>query len=111
MVTTPTVADVLEKAAEHTPGPWATNGGIVRTADENNLTVKRIASISGAFGDPEKIANALLIAAAPDMAAALAGVMDILGRAESNASGNPEWSYVGPRVIAARAAIAKALGK
>ena len=39
---------------------------------------------------------------------ALAGVMDILGRAESNASGTPEWDYVGPRVAAARAALANA---
>ena len=41
------------------------------------------------------------------MAEALRGVMDILGSAESNASGNPEWDYVGPRVTAARAALAQ----
>lgn len=41
---------------------------------------------------------------------ALSGVMGILGSAESNASGNPEWDYVGPRVAAARAALAKATG-
>ena len=38
---------------------------------------------------------------------ALAGAMDILGRAESNASGNPEWDHVGPRVAKARATLAK----
>lgn len=37
--------------------------------------------------------------------AALVGVMDILGRAESNASGNPEFDHVGPRVAAARAIV------
>lgn len=42
---------------------------------------------------------------------ALEDVMDILSRAESNASGNPEWDYVGPRVAAARAAIAALAGK
>ena len=45
-----------------------------------------------------------------ELVAALEGVMDILGRAESNASGNPEFDYVGPRVAAARAALAKAKG-
>lgn len=49
--------------------------------------------------------------AAPDLLEALKGVMDILGRAESNASGNPEWYFVGPRVAKARAAIAKAEGR
>jgi hypothetical protein len=61
------------------------------------------------WDDDEAEANAHLIAAAPDLLDALQGVMDILGRAESNASGNPEWDYVGPRVAAARAAIAKAV--
>lgn len=42
-----------------------------------------------------------------DMLSALKGAMDILGRAESNASGTPDWSYVGPRVSAVRAALAK----
>lgn len=56
-------------------------------------------------------ADARLIAAAPDLLEALADVMGILGRAESNASGNPEFDYIGPRVAAARAAIAKARGQ
>lgn len=42
------------------------------------------------------------------LVAASEGVMDILGRAESNASGNPEFDYVGPRVAAFRAAIKEA---
>lgn len=40
-----------------------------------------------------------------EILSALVGVMDILGTAESNASGNPEFDYVGPRVAAARAII------
>lgn len=51
-----------------------------------------------------------LFARAPshhDLIEALRGVMDILGRAESNASGNPEWDYVGPRVAKARAILTK----
>ena len=38
---------------------------------------------------------------------ALQNAMDILSRAESNASGNPEFDYVAPRVRACRAALAK----
>ena len=49
--------------------------------------------------------------AAPDLLEALKGVMDILGRAESNASGNTEWDFVGPRVAKARAAINRAEGR
>lgn len=54
---------------------------------------------------------ARLIEAAPDMRAALHGLNGILGTAESNASGNPEWEHVSARINAARAAIAKATGK
>jgi hypothetical protein len=39
---------------------------------------------------------------------ALVGAMPILASAESNASGNPEWEYVGPRVAAVRAALQQA---
>jgi hypothetical protein len=39
------------------------------------------------------------------LAGAMQGVADIVYRAESNASGNPEWDYVGPRVAAFRAAL------
>lgn len=52
------------------------------------------------------------VVAAPAMLAALKALNEsILGRAESNASGNPEWEYVRDRVNAARAAIALAEGK
>lgn len=43
-----------------------------------------------------------------ELLAALEGAMPLLARAESNASGNPEWDYVGPRVAAVRAVISKA---
>lgn len=49
--------------------------------------------------------------AAPDLLAALVGLTDIINRAESNASGNPEWEAVSKRVNAARAAISKAEGR
>lgn len=43
-----------------------------------------------------------------EMLAALRGLESIMGSAESNASGNPEWERVSSRGNAARAAIAKA---
>lgn len=70
--------------------------------------------IAQCFGEPDDgtaKANAHLFAAAPELLEALENAMGILGRAESNASGNPEWDHVGPRVAAARAAIAKARGE
>ena len=59
----------------------------------------------------ERIAEQPVYDAAPDLLEALKGVMDILGRAESNASGNTEWDFVGPRVAKARAAINRAEGR
>ena len=59
----------------------------------------------------ERLDEQPVYSGAPDLLEALKGVMDILGRAESNASGNPEWDFVGPRVAKARAAIAKAEGR
>lgn len=59
----------------------------------------------------ESRANGLLIASAPDLLEALHGLNGILGTAESNASGTPEWEHVSAKVNAARKAIAKALGE
>lgn len=55
-------------------------------------------------------ANARLIAAAPDLLEALHGLNGILGTAESNASGTPQWEFVSSKINAAREAIAKANG-
>lgn len=50
-------------------------------------------------------------AALNDAEKALEGIMAILGRAESNASGNPEWNYVYTRVASARHALARIRGE
>jgi hypothetical protein len=93
---------------------WRLNAGDETSVmDSRNRKILR-AECGGASGIKlaEAEANARLIAAAPDLLAALVNCMDILGRAESNASGmGAEWDYVGPRVAAARAAIAKATGQ
>ncbi|MDX2334635.1 hypothetical protein [Brevundimonas vesicularis] len=55
----------------HTEGEWITSGGVVRIADENNITIKKVATAHGQFGDEERKANARLMSAAPDLKAAL----------------------------------------
>ena len=61
-------------------------------------------------GSRERIIAAASVA--DDLLEALQGLEDswILGTAESNASGNPNWEFVSKHISAARAAIAKALG-
>ena len=110
-------------SAQHTPGPWHVgNGDVFADGTAASDFDDRVICAIGKSGfrsheyapvqahKPEGQANARLIAAAPDLLNALQGVMDILGRPQINASGmGAEWDYVGPRVAAARAAIAKAV--
>jgi hypothetical protein len=88
-------------SGQHTP--WA----VIQSPTDPEMS-----AVHGVYlvADNLPIEDAILIAAAPEMRSALEGVMGILGRAESNASGNPEFDHVGPRVAAARAALAKARG-
>lgn len=43
-----------------------------------------------------------------ELLSAFDGVKDILGRAESNASGTPDWDHVAPRIAAVRDAAERA---
>ena len=118
----------------HTPGPYSLHrmaGGVMRVEDAPEYTgwdfrhitigagdkiLGRVEYQTYAAGYPkiDDMAEAEAVAdlwiAAPDMLAALEGLEHILARAESNASGNPEWEAVSGRINAARAAIAKATG-
>ena len=96
---------------QHTPGPWQC--GFLHAGSEdpneahfwlrsNDREISKLTEIES---------NARLIAAAPDLLAALDGVMDLLDRAASNASGNLEHFTVSPLVAAAHAAVAKARGE
>ena len=105
-------------SAGHTLGPWVLAGVSEGGFDIWSAAPDADGSYIICARNPiphradQSEANARLIAAAPDLLAALVNCMDILGRAESNASGmGAEWDYVGPRVAAARAAIAKATGQ
>lgn len=100
-------------SARHTSGPWKARFEKVRYVIfvDGEIGEKALATTGGAY--PDSQANALLIASAPDLLEALQGLEDsgILGTAESNASGNPNWEFVSKHISAARAAIAKALGE
>ena len=91
----------------HTPGPWQVfyMPASSDTDDEHHFAL--VANKNKSTFD-ENNSNARLMAAAPDLLEALQRLMPILNRAESNASGNPEWEDVSGRVNKARAAIAKA---
>lgn len=89
----------------HTPGPWFVSGPFVgpRLSPTSGIQIK-VARIGGPETDDEAISNARLIAAAPEMLAALRKI-------EITASGSStETSFANLGRIAAlvRTAIAKA---
>ena len=103
----------MSSPRQHTPGPWSLSASFDRVErrvqhGDNPPLVWGIASgINSAHPDylprAEQIANARLIAAAPDLLAALE---DILARYES--AGVQCYPEARREVIAARAAIARA---
>lgn len=80
-------------SAKHTPGPWTQHEGEVRA--KNYGLISR-----SYYGKPdgEGVANARLIAAAPELLQALQGMVDYYGTASANIEA----------LEAARAALAKA---
>lgn len=96
---------------EHTPGPWAYagNGNITTQAAHYGFTVASVDTFTGrsCCPDEERRANARLIAAAPDMLAALEG---LLTNAPAPKSVKQDYHYMVSREAAKRA-IAKARGE
>jgi len=94
----------------HTPGPWGLDGNLIEGPDG-----ERVACITAySRRTPKQKANARLIAAAPDLLAALRGMLAIVndsrGVAGYHLNGNTaEWDEF-DEVDAARAAIAKTTG-
>ncbi len=98
--------------AEHTPGRWYTNGdGIVRHSGSGGVFGVKLGSpwIEGAWerenADPETLANARLIASAPDLLEALVYAREQLEAYEHDASGE---TYNNLKI---NAAIARATGE
>lgn len=96
---------------QHTPGPWrihSTDDGLVM-ADKNT----RIASMFGVPGDVYGFANARLIAAAPELLAALIDAESAMFHvlADDGFATPFDQKAMKDAMQAARAAIAKARGK
>lgn len=91
----------------HTPGPWKWDEsyGAIVAGEGPNMLVTPIWKSSPAWGYSENIANARLIAAAPDL---LAACKALLSRVDAN--GGTVRSITGEQIVAIRAAIAKAEG-
>ena len=88
----------------HTPGPWCTNGGAVET-DRPRRSSQLVAHVYGEESglESEQLANARLIAAAPDLLEALEGLLRLEACDSDEPIGREAWAT-------ARAAIAKATG-
>lgn len=95
---------------KHTPGPWkvyrAENGkiigiGVDRPGDEDHAAGITDPGFGLWGGEDEKAANARLIAAAPDLYAALEGLLSLVH----------EGDALDPQVYAAQDALAKARGR
>ena len=103
-----------KKKINHTPGPWKAHfnvigaiipGHIVKADDEAECPIASLWVGGGTKGKPTQIANAHLIAAAPEL---LGSLIDVLGLALLKYGNlNPDAPIVFDQ---ARAAIAKAEG-
>jgi len=100
----------------YTPGPWKANVGqdlrgwlIGPAARYNDFAVAPVALLPTAFRrEPEASFNARLIAAAPELLAALQQVETMLSDHPDAKRGNSKVTFL---MYAARAAIAKAEGR
>ncbi len=93
------------EAPRHTPGPWKSDPAHLTTICSGYSTVGEAALT---WGLGKAIANASLIAAAPELLAEVRMIAAIAAGMLSEDAVSPDWSIV---LKDARAAIAKALGK
>ena len=92
--------------AEHTPGPWRSDSPYVSVAAGEHRKI--VADCDQSFSDDECEANTRLIAAAPELLAALGETVSRFERCIVHAGSDPEFAR--EAVKAARAVIAKARG-
>ena len=99
--------------ATHTPGPWIVDRDMRGIGNAPVIGVvtsdHRAVANCGTYGE----ANARLIAAAPELLAALRELADIgeAGVIERRETGKPTWGALDAIQTIARAAIAKATGR
>lgn len=98
--------------ATHTPGPWRV--GPVDDTIVTDAAGKEVAAIDGDYNDPDTWplmeANARLIAAAPDLLAALRRAKETI-RVWHGPNAWDIYDRVSPEMVAINAAIAKAEGR
>lgn len=91
-------------SAEYTPGPWQALGEAMHVVDSGGWDVAMTIDSAPRVGHAERLANTRLIAAAPELLAALVELIDQL-----EGIGIPEWGGAeGLSLDQAWAAIAKA---
>ena len=100
---------------KHTPGPWRITTDFIGVYDKDARCIADMDSESAhEIGYDESLANARLIAAAPDLLAALEAVIDDLREGIQDAvdnGANEIWvANARKRLMNARAAIRKARG-
>jgi hypothetical protein len=101
-------------SAQHTPGPWLSEGSRIISEATRNLTIARVGVAADGDYSP---ANACLIAAAPDLLRALTDLIrqhDAVFAGRSDGMQDNYYNAHPNRAIAyrqARAAIAKATGE
>ncbi len=106
---------------KHTPGPWKAHlnvptavieGHIIKVDDEIGCPIASLWVGGGTEGKPRQIANAHLIAAAPDMLEALEALInDVHQSSDGTWNIGPMDRSEGGKMSLAKAAIAKAKGK
>ena len=102
--------------AQHTPGPYFVSGCFIgpRLSNDSGIQIQ-VARVAGDETDPEVIANARLIAAAPDMLAALEILLPCnlgpLPAAQFDEGFVVPVDMTAGEIRIARAAIAKARGQ
>lgn len=98
---------IPEMAAKHTPGPWRfVEPSLLpfRIESPDGEYVTQIKYVPSGRAEGETIANARLIAAAPDLLEAVKALQYVLTECDDNYAKWPQWEQ-------AEAAIAKAEGR
>jgi len=92
-------------SAQHTPGPWFINGPFIgpRLSPDSGILLK-VARVAGDEGDGECIANARLIAAAPEL-------LELACQYLSDLHHPPQGDSLKRRIERAEKIIAKARGQ
>lgn len=104
-------AQVRGQAQRHTPGPWTldterTDDGTYFIQNSFGREGFAVAEVYGLQGDPESHANARLIAAAPEMLAALRTALALMDGATPDPNDGGAWMEAGDYASALLACVA-----